>query len=139
MEHTNGAAGKAYGLLAEFHEPEEVLRAAESAYRQGFRKMDAYSPVPVEGLDEAIGFHKNSVALVVLVCGFMGAAFGMILLNGLPKHHHPIFNAPAFVEASQRYYFLCIEADDPQFDVESTGKFLEGLNPHSITLIENES
>jgi hypothetical protein len=184
MEHSEHAEGPGiYGIMAEFHEPEEVLVAAESAYAQGFRKMDAYSPVPVEGLAEAIGFHKNRVPMVVLICGVLGAfggfglqvfsavinypvniggrpffswpmfipitfettvlaaaigaTFGMILLNGLPRLYHPVFNAPGFVEANQRYFFLCIQADDPLFNPEETAKFLEGLNPHAITLVEN--
>jgi hypothetical protein len=184
MEHSEHAEGRGiYGIMAEFHEPEEVLVAAESAYAQGFRKMDAYSPVPVEGLAEAIGFHKNRVPMVVLICGVLGAfggfglqvfsavinypviiggrpffswpmfipitfettvllsaigaTFGMILLNGLPRLYHPVFNAPGFVEANQRYFFLCIQADDPLFNPEETSKFLEGLNPHAITLVEN--
>ena len=69
-----------YGLLAEYTEPERLVEAAKRAYGEGYRKMDAYSPMPVEGLAEAIGFTRNAVAPMVLVGGILGActAYGMI-------------------------------------------------------------
>jgi hypothetical protein len=58
--------------MAEFETPTAVLVAAKKAYAAGYRKMDAYSPQPVHGLAEAIGFEKNRVALVCLVGGLLG-------------------------------------------------------------------
>jgi hypothetical protein len=46
-----------YGLIAEFDSPEALLEAAHRVFAAGFRKIDAYSPFPVDGLAEAIGFH----------------------------------------------------------------------------------
>jgi hypothetical protein len=69
---------KLYGLMAEFVEHEEVLEAAKRAYAAGFRKMDAYSPFPVEGLPEALGHEWNSVPLITLlggICGGLGGYF----------------------------------------------------------------
>ena len=54
-----------YGLMAEFDTPEQLMTAAESAYEAGFRNMDAYTPFPVEGLSDAIGFRKTAVPLIV--------------------------------------------------------------------------
>jgi hypothetical protein len=61
-----------YGLMAEFATPEELLRAAQGAHNAGYRKMDAYSPSQVDGVAEAIGFHKTRVPLVVLIGGIIG-------------------------------------------------------------------
>ena len=58
-----------YGLMAEFEEVNEAIVAARRTYAEGYRKIDAYAPFPVEELSEAIGFHKNGVALVCLVGG----------------------------------------------------------------------
>ena len=58
-----------HGALAQFDTPEELLDACEKAYAEGYRKMDAYAPMPVEGLAEAIGYKKNKVALCVLIAG----------------------------------------------------------------------
>ena len=68
-----------YGLMAEFDNPTDVVRAAQSVYDEGYRKLDAYSPYPIEELSEAIGFHKNRVPLVVLIGGLLGASGGAAL------------------------------------------------------------
>ncbi len=69
--------------------------------------------------------------VMVLVASF-AALFGMLFLNGLPRPHHPVFNVPQFVRASQDRFFLCIEATDPQFDREGTRQFLAGLGPVDV-------
>ena len=69
-----------YGVMAEFEDPEQLLAAAERAYTAGYRNMDAYSPLPVEGLSEAIGFHRNWVSTVVLIAGCLGCMGGFGLL-----------------------------------------------------------
>ncbi len=70
------AATRIYGLLAEFEAPESLLSAAERAYADGYRHMDAHTPFPVHGLAEAIGFHTNRVPLLVLIGGIVGAGVG---------------------------------------------------------------
>jgi len=50
---------RVYGLLAEFPQPENLLAAATAARAAGYRRMDAYTPFPVHGLSEAIGFHTT--------------------------------------------------------------------------------
>lgn len=66
--------------------------------------------------------------MLILVAA-LAAFLSMILLNGLPHPNHPVFNVPEFARASQDRFFLCIEATDPQFDLEATAKFLSDLNP----------
>ena len=67
-----------WGLMAEFEEHEQLLEAARRAYTEGYRRMDAYSPFPIEGLAEAIGRGYTSVPLITLlggVAGGLGAYF----------------------------------------------------------------
>ena len=68
-----------YGLMAEFDQPEPLLDAARRAREAGYRHMDAYSPMPVEGLAEAIGFRTSMVQRLVFAAGVLGAAGGFTL------------------------------------------------------------
>ena len=68
-----------YGLLAEFETPTQVVVAARKAHGQGYRRMDAYSPFPVEGLAEAIGFKHTKLSGVVLIMGILGGLGGFFM------------------------------------------------------------
>ena len=57
----------------------------------------------------------------------------MLLFNGLPRPHHPIFNAKRFERASSDGFFLCIERTDAQYDTEETTAFLQGLGPVEVS------
>src|SRR5258708_8446541 len=79
-----------YGLMAEFDNVNSVITAARRTYSAGYRKIDAYSPFPVEELSEAIGFHKNGVALVCLVGGLLGCTGAFILQWWINTISYPI-------------------------------------------------
>jgi len=66
----------------------------------------------------------------------LAAFFGMLILNGLPRLVHPIFNMPDFDLASRNRFFLCIEARDPRFDPGETRAFLDSLEPMRIAEVE---
>ena len=97
-----------YGLLAEFETPTQLVLAAENAYAAGYRRMDCYTPYPVEEAAEAIGFHKNEVSLVCLIGGLLGVAamFGLetwislwaypLNIAGRPYYSWPAFVVPAY-------------------------------------------
>lgn len=75
---TNGEP-ESHGLMAEFGTPEALLAASERAYDAGFRRMDAYTPIPIEGLPEAIGVRSNPMAAIVFVGGLLGGIGGFAL------------------------------------------------------------
>jgi hypothetical protein len=79
-----------YGLMAEFASPEALLAAARRAYAEGYRRMDAYSPFPVDGLAEAIGFRRNLLPLIVLIGGIAGAAGGFYLQYWISVVDYPL-------------------------------------------------
>lgn len=95
--------GPVYGLMAEFDSAQELVAAAHKVHSEGYRKVDAYSPFPVEGLADAIGFHKNRVSLVVLIGGLLGGLSAYALqywvavityptnIGGRPYHSWPSF------------------------------------------------
>lgn len=68
-----------YGLVAEFHSAEELLEASKRAHEAGYRKLDAFSPFPVEGLAEAIGFHHTRLPIIVFLGGLFGCCGGFFL------------------------------------------------------------
>jgi hypothetical protein len=68
----------------------------------------------------------------ILFAAFFGV-FGMLALNGLPRPYHPIFNALRSERISSDGFFLCIESDDPRFDVEETRAFLQALHPVEVS------
>jgi hypothetical protein len=97
-----------YGLLAEFETPTQLVKAAENAYTAGYRRMDCYTPYPLEEAAAAIGFHKNEVSLVCLIGGLLGvsAMFGLetwislwaypLNIAGRPYYSWPAFVVPAY-------------------------------------------
>jgi Protein of unknown function (DUF3341) len=100
MEHTPPV----YGLMAEFDTPEALLEAAQRTYKDGYRRMDAYSPFPVDGLAEAVGFHHTRLPLIVLIGGVLGAVGGFLLQYWISVVDYPLniggkpYNSwPAFI------------------------------------------
>lgn len=97
-----------YGLLAEFDSPATLVKAAEQTRDAGYIKIDAYSPLPIEGLAEAIGFHHDLVPLVTLIGAIIGGVSGYLLqywinvinyplnIGGKPFHSWPSFIVVTF-------------------------------------------
>lgn len=65
-----------YGVMAEFETPGALVSAARRAYEAGYRKMDTYSPYPIEDAWEAIGHHDRRLSLIVLLGGLTGTLTG---------------------------------------------------------------
>jgi hypothetical protein len=76
--------------MAEFRSPETLLAAARRASGEGFKRMDAYTPFPVEGLAEAIGFHSTRVPLIVLIGGIVGCFGGFFLQYWVAVIDYPL-------------------------------------------------
>jgi hypothetical protein len=79
-----------YGLMAEFDNVNDVITAARRVYGAGYRKIDAYSPFPLEELSEAIGFHKNGVALICLIGGLLGGTAAFVLQWWINNVAYPV-------------------------------------------------
>src|SRR6478672_8589432 len=82
--------GRLYGLMAEFEEPTAIVIAARRAHEEGYRKMDAYTPFPIEELTEAIGFHHTRLPLIVLIGGIVGCVGGFFLCYWVSTIAYPL-------------------------------------------------
>ena len=170
-----------YGLLAEFESADAVVAAARAAHAAGYRKINAYTPFPVHGMDRAMGLKNSRVGWFAFLGGVTGyatgmlmiwwmnaldypivvggkpmfsphaafppsyeltilfgalmPAFGMLLLNGLPRLNYPVFGALRFHLASRDRFFLCIKSDDRHFEPRKTAHFLKGLGAQSVEAV----
>jgi len=75
--------------------------------------------------------------LTALLSAF-GSVFGMLGLNQLPRHHHPVFNSERFDQSSHDKFFISVEVEDKKFDATKTKELLESTHPSFIELVEEE-
>ena len=92
-----------YGVMAEFEDPTSLVNAARTAYEMGFRKLDAYTPFPIEELSDVLHLHRNKLPLIVLAGGLLGGLTGYLLqwfvtviyfpinVGGRPLHSWPSY------------------------------------------------
>lgn len=171
-----------YGIVGEFETPESLLKAVREARRRGYRKMEAFSPFPIHGIDEAMGERRSKLGFIVLGCGItglvsalllqwwtgavsyplviggkplfafefsmpvtfeltvlfaaIGAVLGMILLNGLPRLHHPVFHYSNYAGATDDRFLLAVEAADPKFHIEDAEQILRWAGAIRTEVVE---
>ena len=79
-----------FGMMAEFHSSQDLLRAVKSARAAGYTDLDAYTPYPIEEIWEELGHHKSRLPLIVLVGGICGAIAGFFLQFWASAINYPI-------------------------------------------------
>ena len=92
-----------YGVMAEFNNPTSLVNAAREARARGYRKLDAYSPFPIEELTEVLHLPKSKLPLIVLIGGILGGLTGYLMqyyvtviyfpinIAGRPLHSWPMY------------------------------------------------
>jgi len=103
-----------YGVMAEFDNPSDLVAAARRTYEAGYRRINGYSPYPIEELWEAIGFHRTGLPVIVLIGGIIGALGGFLMQYYLSVYDYPLnvggkpFNSwPAFIPITFECTILC--------------------------------
>jgi hypothetical protein len=97
-------APQLYGVMAEFDNPTDLVAAAQRTYEAGYRRINGYSPYPIEELSEAIGFTRTSLPLIVLIGGILGGLGGFFMQYWMEVIDYPLnvggkpYNSwPAFI------------------------------------------
>lgn len=167
-----------HGVLGRYATTGDLRRAVEGARAAGWQRLEAYSPLPVPGLDEgpppgrdplaratlagglagalgafALQYYAAVIAFpidiggrpldswpafipVSLEFGIAGAAAGCVLAwlvgAGLPRLHHPVFDAAGFEAASRDGFFLCLRPDGGDQDPRQAHALLERLGATEI-------
>ena len=129
-----------HGAMAEFESPDEVLIGALSGASGGFLFLEWISGVAY--VHNVGGRPINSWPAFIPItfeCTILFSAITsllcVLLMNGLPKPYHPVFNVPEFARASSDRFFLCIESTDPKFGVEDTVNFLRSLGGSEVSVV----
>lgn len=98
-----------YGLMAEFDNPASLVNAARTAREKGYRKMDAYSPYPMEELTDVLHLHKNRLSLIVLAGGLLGGLTGFLLQYYVTVIYFPINVAGRPLNSWPAYIIITFE------------------------------
>ncbi len=103
MSHDTATPAALYGLMAEFVSADALIEATERARLAGYRRMDAYSPIPIEELSDALGLPPTRLPKLVFLGGLIGGLSGYALeywtqaiaypinVGGRPFHSWPQF------------------------------------------------
>jgi hypothetical protein len=73
------ATGPHYGVIGDFDSPEALLRAIRTARTAGYTKLEAYTPFPIHGIDDAMGEPRSPLGRIVIVCALLGLALAVLL------------------------------------------------------------
>ena len=113
MSTPSTATATLYGIMAEFSSPEELLAATRRAREAGYRNLDAYSPFPIHGMDEALALPKTRIPLIVLIGGLTGLVLGFALQYWVSAIDYPLMvggkpyaSWPAFVPVAYELTIL---------------------------------
>lgn len=79
-----------HGVIAEFETPDGLLSACKKAYFEGYRRMDAYTPYPIEEVSDAIGFEKTHVPRLTLLGGILGGLSGFLMQYWIHVWAYPL-------------------------------------------------
>ena len=94
----------AHGLMAEFASAGDLVAAARKVREAGYRHFDAYTPFPIEELDEAMGLHHTRLPFLVLIGGILGGLGGFalqywtsVVAYPINVGGRPLFSWPSFI------------------------------------------
>jgi hypothetical protein len=103
-----------YGLMAEFNDPNALVAATRRAREEGYRRLDAYTPYPIEELSDVLHLHHNKLPMIVLIGGLLGATLGYLMQYYIAVINYPtniggrpLHSWPAFIVVTFEMTILC--------------------------------
>ena len=98
-----------YGVMAEFETPTALVHATRAAVAKGYKKLDAYTPFPIEELTDALHLHRNKLPLIVLCGGLCGGLLGYLLQYFITVIYYPINIAGRPLHSWPSYIIITFE------------------------------
>jgi hypothetical protein len=102
------------GLIGEFGTPEQLIDAVRSAQREGFRRLDTFTPFPVEGMPELLGLSRDHRIGWITIAGGIFGILAMLAIQlfvnvdyPLEVGGRPLFAWPAFAVVDFEIMVLC--------------------------------
>src|SRR5690349_1371875 len=95
--------------MAEFEDPTSLVNATRAAYQTGYKKLDAYTPFPIEELSEVLHLHKNKLPLIVLLGGILGGLTGYLMQYYVTVIYFPINIAGRPLDSWPSYIIITFE------------------------------
>jgi hypothetical protein len=169
-------------VLGEFGDDAAICGAARRLRQLGHGKLDAHSPVPIHGIDEALALPRSPVPLIALCGALLGGGGGYLMqwwmnavdyainvggrpnhaapafvpitfettvltaslfivgglfaLGGLPRLHHPVFEAEAFRTACVDGLWLSAEVEPAR--AEAVADELRRLGARNVSRVDEE-
>ena len=78
----------------------------------------------------------GAVAFAIMVLSSaLATLLSMLIVNKLPRYHHPVFYSDRFAKATDDSFFVSVESNDPQFDSDKTAGFLESIGGKEVELL----
>ncbi len=95
-----------HGVLAEFKNPHELIKAAEKVRDAGYRAFDCHSPFPIHGMDDAMGLKRSKLGFIVALFAMLGALTGLTLQGWVHSYAYPLTISGKPLFAWQAYIII---------------------------------
>jgi hypothetical protein len=81
---------KVYGVMGEFSDPHDLVHAGRKIREMGYTKLDAMTPFPVHGIDDALGIPYSKLGWIVITIGLCGTATALLLIWWVGAINYPL-------------------------------------------------
>ncbi len=84
------AQGKPWAVATTFYSTSDLLEAVRAVRKKGYRKLDAFTPFPIHGIDDAMGESRSKLGYLIAACGFTGIVTAQTLMYWTGAVDYPL-------------------------------------------------